>query len=76
MEGHIEKYFSELEKYHFLRLAVYHVDEQIELNQKKHENKKERSYLHNRIQKKIVSVEIDHAAVESLNQKKEVWWEK
>ena len=35
MEDHIEKYFSELEKDHFLRLAVYHVDEQIELNQKR-----------------------------------------
>ena len=49
---------------------MYHVDEQIELNQKKHENKKERSYLHNRIQKKAASVEIDRAALESLNQKK------
>ena len=56
----------------FLRLAVYHVDERIELNKKKHENKKERSYLHNRIQKKAVSAEIDHATLESLNQKKEV----
>ena len=44
---------------------MYHVDEQ------KHENKKERSYLDNRIQKKAVSVEIDHAALVSLTRKKE-----
>ena len=49
---------------------MYQVDEQIELNLKKNENKKERSYLHNHIQKKAVSIEIVHAALESLNQKK------
>ena len=50
---------------------MYNVDERIELNQKKNENKKERSYLHNHIQKKAVSIEIDHKALESLNLKRE-----
>ena len=51
---------------------MYHVDERMELNQKKNEKKKERFYLHNHIQKKTVSIEIDHTALESLNQTKEV----
>ena len=50
---------------------MYNVDERIELVQKKNENKKERSNLHNHIQKKAVSIEIDHTALESLNQKRE-----
>ena len=48
---------------------MYNVDERIELDQKKNENKTERFYLHNHIQKKAVSIEIDHTALESLNQK-------
>ena len=51
---------------------MYYVDERIELNQKKNKNEKEKSYLHNHIQKKAVSIEIDHTALESLNQRKEV----
>ena len=50
---------------------MYHVDEWIELNQKKNENK-ERSYLHNHIQKKAVSIEIDHTALEFKSEKRGV----
>ena len=72
IEYHIEKYFSELEKYNFLWLAC-HIDERIELSRGKSEHKMERSYLHNHIQKKAISIEIDHAALKSLNQEREVY---
>ena len=39
---------------------------------KKSEDIKERSYLHSHIQERAVSIEIDHAAVEPLDQKIEM----
>ena len=53
---------------------MHHVDEQIELNQKENENKKERSIytiIYKRKQFRL-KIEIDHATLESLNQKREV----
>ena len=51
---------------------MYHVDEKIELNLTESEDIKGRSYFHSHIRKKPVSIEIDHAALKSLNQKIEM----
>ena len=52
------------------------MNEQIQLIERRNENKWEKFYLHNHKQNIIISAEKDHAALKSSSQKRLEWKEK